>query len=113
MQDRLPAHVEATAIMRRVQAEGGFAAVLKKGDPDRGALTLIIRDRGEFKGLLEREMAADFNYRWALSRAGERLESEELNQIIAAKQRFDADFWLIELDIAQPERFIAETIASG
>lgn len=99
--------------MRRVQAEGGFAAVLKKGDPDRGSLTLIVRERGEFRGLLERAMAADFRYRWALSRADERLEPEELSQIIAAKQRFDADFWLIELDIAEPERFIAETIASG
>jgi len=25
----------------------------------------------------------------------------------------DPDFWLIELDIADPERFIAETTSSG
>jgi hypothetical protein len=27
--------------------------------------------------------------------------------------RFDEDLWLIELDIADPERFIAETTAKG
>ena len=47
MSDRLPAHLEAASLIRRAEAEGGFAAVLRKGDPDRGAMTLIIRDRGE------------------------------------------------------------------
>jgi hypothetical protein len=113
MPERLPANVEASAIMRRVQSDGGFAAVLKRGDPDRGALTLILRERGEFRGLLERELGPDFEYCWTLKRAGEALSSESLADLIAAKQRFDADFWLIELDIAEPERFIAETTRSG
>ena len=42
MAERLPAHVEAAAIMRRVEAGGGFATVLRKGDPDRGTLTLVL-----------------------------------------------------------------------
>ena len=113
MSERLPARLEATALIRRVESEGGFAAVLKKGDPDRGALTLIVRSRGAFHGLLEREMGPDFTYRWALSRAGEELGSDTLRDLVAAKQRFDPDFWLIELDVAQPERFIAETTSSG
>ena len=46
MAERLPAHVEVTAIMRRVEADGGFATVLRKGDPDRGALILVLQERG-------------------------------------------------------------------
>ena len=30
---------------------------------------------------------------------------------LAKRARFDTDFWAIELDIAAPERFIAETTA--
>lgn len=113
MSERLPASVEATAIMRRVEAEGGFAAVLRKGDPDRGALTLIVRSRGQMKGVLERELAADFTYRWSLKRLDASAESDSVAELIARRERFDADFWLIELDIAEPERFIAETTRSG
>lgn len=113
MRERLPASLEAMAIMRRVQSEGGFAAVLRKGDPDRGALTLILRERGELKGVLERELGPDFHYRWALKKGSEAMSSGGLDEFIASRQRFDADFWLIELDIAEAERFIAETIAEG
>ena len=42
MDERLPAHVEAAAILRRVEANGGFGAVLRKGDPERGSLVLLI-----------------------------------------------------------------------
>ena len=57
MDERLPAHVEAAAILRRVEANGGFGAVLRKGDPDRGSLVLLIYERGQFHGMLERELA--------------------------------------------------------
>ncbi len=113
MGERLPAHLEAMAIIRRVQAQGDFAAVLKRGDPDRGALTLLIRARGQLKGILERELGPDFEYRWALRKADEALCSTGFDEFIALRTRFDADSWLIELDIADPERFIAETTASG
>ena len=113
MSERLPAHLEAAAIMRRAEAQGGFAAVLKKGDPDRGALTLILLARGEIRGLLERELGPDFTYQWALKQVAEESGSDSLNELIARKARFDADSWLIELDVADPERFIAETMTSG
>lgn len=113
MAERLPAHLEAMAIIRRAQSEGGFAAVLRKGDPDRGALTLVLRERGRFRGILERVMGADFEYRWSLTESDESAGSEQLDRLVAARSRFDADFWLIELDIADAERFVAETIASA
>lgn len=113
MAERLPAHLEAMAIIRRAQSQGGFAAVLRKGDPDRGALTLLVRQRGQFHGLLERVMGADFDYRWSLTASAESKGSGEVERLIAEKNRFDPDYWLIELDIADAERFVAETIASA
>ena len=99
--------------MRRVQAEGGFAMILRKGDPDRGALTLVINEKGEFRGILERELGSNFEYEWTFKPAAEGSGSMSLNDLTARRERFDTDSWLIELDIAEPERFIAETIRSG
>jgi hypothetical protein len=109
MSERLPAHVEVAAVMRRAEAEGGFATLLRKGDPDRGAVTLVLEKRGEFCGILERELGPSFDYEWVFKPAG----SESVADFIARRERFDTDFWLIELDIAEPERFIAETTSSG
>ena len=109
MSERLPAHLEVAAIMRRAEAEGGFAMVLRKGDPDRGTLTLVLQQRGEIRGILERELGPSFTYEWTFKPSG----SESVSELVARRERFDTDFWLIELDVAEPERFIAETIGSG
>ena len=113
MTERLPAHIEAAALIRRAQTGGGFAAVLRKGDPDRGILTLILREKGELRGILERELGPDFAYGWSFKPLAPDADRDSVASIVAGKERFDPDFWLIELDIADPERFIAETIGSG
>jgi hypothetical protein len=113
MTERLPAHVEAASLIRRAQSEGGFAAVIRKGDPDSGAITLIVRERGELRGFLERELGADFNYGWSFRQLDASAENDSVAGLVARKERFDPDFWLIELDIAEPERFIAETTRLG
>ena len=109
MSERLPAHVEVAAVMRRAEAEGGFATLLRKGDPDRGAVTLVLEKRGECCGILERERGPSVDEEWVFKPAG----SESVAEFLARRVRFDTDFWLIELDIAAPERFIAETTSLG
>ena len=113
MAERLPAHVEAAAIMRRIETEGGFATILRKGDPDRGTLTLILQKRGEFCGILERELGPNFDYEWVFRPSEPDSGSQHVSGLIARKAQFDPDSWLIELDIAEPERFIAETTSQG
>ena len=113
MAERLPAHLEVAAIMRRVETGGGFATVLRKGDPDRGTLTLIVQKRGEFRGILERELGPNFQYEWVFRPAEQDSGSQTVSGLIARKAQFDPDSWLIELDIAEPERFIAETTTQG
>jgi len=109
MSERLPAHVEAAGFIRRAEAEGGFAAVLRRGDPDSGALTLIVRERGELRGILERELGGDFTYGWSFKPLDTTGKADSVAEMVARKERFDPDFWLIELDVAEAERFIAET----
>ena len=111
--DRLPAAVEAAALVRRAEAEGNFATILKKGDADRGSLLLIISSRGRHVACLERMLAVEGGYCWRTVGPGESAGSAEVAEFLAKRTRFDADLWAIELDVAEAERFIAETTALG
>ena len=108
--ERLPAALEAAGLVRRALADGDFAAILKKGDPDRGALLLVVRSRGLHVACLERMLALAGGYSWRRVGPAESAESQEVAEFLARRTRFDADSWAIELDIAGAERFIAETI---
>jgi hypothetical protein len=108
---RLNASVEAAALMRRAQADGDFATVLHKGDPERGSILIVVRSRGTYLSCLERMLSAD-GYVW-LAVGPDSAADEKVAQFLARRAEFDPDIWLIELDIAQPERFVAETIAAG
>lgn len=113
MSDRLPAHVEASAILRRAEAEGGFGTVIRRGDPDRGSLILLIASRGEHQACLERNLGPDGNYRWEQIGPKAGADAETLAEWSQKRRRFDEDSWLIELDVAGAERFIAEFASQG
>jgi hypothetical protein len=113
LNDRLPAKLEAAAIMRRAESGGGFATIIRRGDPDRGAITLLVTQRGAIAGVLERQMASDYTYRWANLSADRPFDEADWRDFLEKKRKFDPDFWAIELDIADAERFIAETTLMG
>ena len=111
--ERLPAGLEAAGIVRRAEIAGDFATVLRRGDPDRGAILLVVSSRGRHVALLERVLSADGAYRWDRTGPAESSGSAQVASFLEKRARFDADYWAIELDIANPERFIAETTAVG
>jgi hypothetical protein len=111
--ERLPAHLEVAAILRRTEAAGGFAAVVRKGDPDRGSLLLLVGSRGRHIACLERVLSLDGGYRWQAVGPADSASSIDVRAFADRRARFDDDLWAIELDIAEAERFIAETTASG
>ena len=110
---RLPAKLEVSGLVRRIESEGGFATILNKGDAEGGALLLIISSRGRYVACLERILGMSGGYEWRHSGPAESSGSDELRSFLAKRTRFDPDLWVVELDIAEPERFIAETTALG
>ena len=111
--ERLPAHLEVAGLLRQAETAGGFATVLRKGDPDRGALMLVVGSRGRHSAILERILGFDGSYAWQRVGPAESASSMEIDEFLAKRARFDEDSWVIELDIAEPERFIAETTSLG
>jgi hypothetical protein len=110
MDERLPAHLEAAALIRRTQAEGGFATVLQKGEKEAGTILLVMCENDTNARAYERMPLADGTRKWSCAKAQNsdgRLESkEEFSGYIARRAAQDRDLWIIELDIAQGERLI-------
>lgn len=110
---RLDSQTLVSALIRRVQAAGGFAAVLNKGDPYGGVILVQLLDRGRFGTLLER--MTDLSGRQTMVPCGPRLDTQdtEISDYISKRKRADPDLWLVELDVAEGERFAAETLCNG
>ncbi|QIL01550.1 DUF1491 family protein [Sphingomonas sinipercae] len=113
MSERLPAGLEASALLRLAEAQGGFGTILRKGDEERGALLLVVTRRGVHVACLERALAANGGYAWQAVGPAESSSAEDLADFLQKRTRFDEDLWVIELDIPQPERFVAETTAAS
>ena len=86
---------------------------MRKGDADRGSLLLLVSSRGVHVAALERVLTADGSYRWQRVGPSDSAGSLEIADFLARRARFDEDLWAVELDIADAERFIAETTVAG
>lgn len=109
----LSTSLQAGALIRAVQAQGGFAAVLARGDPDAGALLIVAREKGPISGLYERVLDPARGYCWAATGPQDFENTEEIESYLRRRRERDPDLWLIELDIADAPRFIAELDARG
>ncbi len=110
MTPRLTAAMQVSALMRRVQAEGGNAVVLARGAPESGAILVVAAERGATTAILERILRHDGRYAW--EPVGPTDDSQRAEWLARRRAR-DPDLWVIELDIADAQRFAAETSGDG
>lgn len=113
MEPRLPAHLEVGALIRRVAAEGGFASVLHKGEADAGTVMLVLTERGLNARVYERMPDAQGHRVWTCSRTENPDDKRELSDWLDRRAASDPDLWIVELDIADGERFIGLTGSAG
>ncbi len=103
---RLPAHLEVAGLMRRVEAAGGFAMVLAKGDRDAGSIMVVTCEKGTNFQAWERIPQADGSRDWNCVREADPEDRTAFADFLDRRSRLDSDLWIVELDIAQGERFI-------
>ena len=107
-ESRLPTRLVVSAILRQVSADGGTGVILAKGDPDAGSYVLLLRDRGGTLKLVERQPSADFSFKWQVTREETAENEREIYEYCNRRRDQDADLWLVELQIDNAERFVAE-----
>ena len=95
-------------LLRRVNQQGGFGAVLKKGDRISGAILVQCVEKGQNPKLLENMPSLDGLPNWQQIWPQPTQNNKELSEYITQRFRFDPDMWLIELDIPDAERLVAE-----
>ena len=74
---------------------------------------VVIGSRGQHFACLERVLNLSGSYAWERVGPGDSAQAQEVSDFLARRTRFDEDMWILELDIAAPERFIAETTPTG
>lgn len=108
MPARLTSALLVSHLTRRAFALGGSAAILTKGDPGAGALMLQLREKGAFSGLWDPILTPSGDYCW-VKNVDQTIDNKQLFENYLDRRRaIDPDLWIIELDVPNAERFIAE-----
>lgn len=108
IEPRLSAEMTVQSLLRKVNQEGGFAMVLRKGDRIAGAILIICLEKGKDPRLLEKMPSLDGPSTWQVIWPQDTEKKQDLEEYLARRARFDPDLWLIELDIPDAERLIAQ-----
>ncbi|OYW88471.1 MAG: hypothetical protein B7Z20_02445 [Sphingobium sp. 32-64-5] len=95
------------ALVRRISAEGGFAAVLHRGDSISGAILVSCPDADRKSRLFER--MPDFSGGYGLVPVARSSwgDEDQITDYIVRRRNADPDLWVVELDIPNGERFAA------
>lgn len=106
MTTRVPAHLEVSGFVRQVNAAGGFAAILKKGEKDAGTILLVLAENGGNLRVAERMPQLDGTRNWAIIRTEVIDSKDKITEYLDRRAKQDHDLWIVELDIPSAERFI-------
>lgn len=106
MDDRIPTHLEISGLIRAVETAGGFATVLAKGERDAGTILVVCCEKGLSSRIYERMPQLDGSRKWTLAKAQDPDNPMEFSEYCTKRKNQDGDLWIVELDIADGERFI-------
>lgn len=98
-----------SGLIRAVEAAGGNAMVLRKGEESAGTILIVLIEKGANARLFERMPDAQGHRKWTCSKAQDAENSYDFNQYLDRRAAQDRDLWIVELDIANGERFIGLT----
>ena len=95
---RLTSETWVSALVRRILGEGGFAAVIRRGNAQAGAVFVTVRDRDGAVRLLvpAPQSLMETDERRFVERPV--ADESEIERILASEQRFDSDLWVVEFE---------------
>lgn len=113
MTPRLTSAMLAGSLIRVCEAAGGHAMLLAKGDETAGSLLISLYHKGRVSGLFEQLLDAQGRYRWMRTGPKDDDDQAAFDAYIHKRRTNDPDLWVIELDIADGQRLIAEWGGDG
>lgn len=115
MTPRLTAQILVAVLRRLAESEGGTAIVVHRGHERAGGLLVILTERGQERMLAERRTGWEGELTWDTRPLS--LESAEKRhsfaEMLQRRKDDDEDLWVLELDVADAERFVAQMSAIG
>lgn len=107
---RLKAGIFVSALTRRLFAEGGMAAIERRGAEEAGAIFIRIRHRDGSESLAAPAPQTAFDDDHPEGRLFElrksRVPESEVSELIAREARFDPDIWVVEIETDSPETYL-------
>ncbi len=104
-----PTAMRVNAFCRVVEAAGGQATVLARGDRESGVVLLLTLDPDGGPRLFERERDLGGASR-IVRRKADMVSESLLNDYWRGRRRNDPDLWVVEAIVAGGERLGAETL---
>ena len=105
---RLKSRFLVDLLLRETESAGGFAAILVKGDDTSGVILVQCAERGVPGPLLERRFSPDGRYVWEPLGPDDAKDDESRANYRERRRKADPDLWIVELDIADAPRLVAE-----
>lgn len=109
---RFTAQFLVDMLRRRIEAAGGFAMILHRGDVQSGAILIVARSAGDAETLYERRPGWGDPPIWepVVTRTGTQIDAEGDGDdaYVARRRRTDPDLWVVEVDVANGAQLIAE-----
>lgn len=93
-------------MIRAVEAAGGFGTVLHKGEREAGTILVVLAENGGNQRLYELMPDPEKGRIWTLSKRQDPEKVHEFSEYLERRSIRDPDLWIVELDIADGERFI-------
>ena len=97
------------ALIRRVEIGGGFAVVVRKGDPRAGAVLVKVLNRTDGSARLYAEATrGDGDRVWMEPVASN--QEPDLDRYVERAARIDPDIWVVEIEDREGRHFLVEPV---
>lgn len=114
MTPRLKSGIWVSAYIRKVQAEGAFAAVVGHGDDDAGAILLKLNSLDGNAAVLARAYDFEGGVFWRRATGGDSgtgfVPEADADAYIARERNVDPDVWVVEVEDREGRHFLDDRV---
>jgi len=104
----------ASALVRRAEIGGAFAGIVRKGDPDAGAVLVKVATMDRKARLYTPAQDGQGEIIWLdLSNGSLGDEEQAVDAYVTKRANADRDLWVIEIEDKQGRTFLTEPIDTG